>query len=151
MKLHTEIKQTKPFESLEQEAFLNLQRTAELLRAKSAEALKPFGLSATQYNALRILRGAGKAGLACSEIGARMVTQDSDITRLLDRLEKKGLIERSRGHKDRRVVVVRATRQALALLAQLDEPMRASAQTFMAGLSTGELQELTSYLERLRM
>jgi DNA-binding MarR family transcriptional regulator len=150
MKLRSEIKQSKPFESLEQEAFLNLQRTAEFLRAKSAEALKPFGLSATQYNALRILRGAGKAGLACSTIGERMVTQDSDITRLLDRLEKKGLIERARGPKDRRVVVVRATRQALALLAQLDEPMRASAQTLMAGLSAGELRELTSYLERLR-
>jgi DNA-binding MarR family transcriptional regulator len=150
MKLRDEIKQTKPFEGPQEEAFLNLQRTAEFLRAKAAEALKPWGLSATQYNALRILRGAGRAGLACSEIGMRMVTQDSDITRLLDRLEKKGLILRSRGSKDRRVVTARATRQALALLAQMDEPMRTSAQTVMGGLSAGELHDLTSYLERLR-
>jgi DNA-binding MarR family transcriptional regulator len=150
MKLQDEIKQTKPFEGPEEEAFLNLQRTAEYLRRKTSEMLKPWGLSATQYNALRILRGAGRAGLACREVGARMVTQDSDITRLLDRLEKKGLIERTRGSRDRRVVVARATRQALKLLGEIDAPARASAKALMGELAPRELQELSATLERLR-
>jgi DNA-binding MarR family transcriptional regulator len=131
MKLRDEIRQTKPFASPEEEAYLNLQRTAEYLRAKSAAWLRPWDLSLTQYNVLRILRGAGKGGLACSEIGARMVTQDSDITRLLDRLEKKGLIERWRDERDRRVVMARATRQAVTL-------------------SSHELASLNSTLEKLR-
>ncbi len=150
MKLRDEIKQTKPFESREEEAFLNLQRTAEQLRRRAAEILKRSKLSATQYNVLRILRGAGRDGLPCNEIGARMVTEDSDITRLLDRLEKKGLIARARSASDRRVVVARATRKALDLLAQLDAPVRESAKRLMAGLSAQELETLNAVLERLR-
>jgi DNA-binding MarR family transcriptional regulator len=150
MKLGDEIKQSKPFAGPEEEAYLNLQRTAEHLRAKSAAWLKPWDLSLTQYNVLRILRGAGRAGLACNEIGARMVTQDSDITRLLDRLEKKGLIERWRDKRDRRVVMARVTRQALTLLGRLDAPARISAKDLMGKLSTGELTALNSSLEKLR-
>jgi DNA-binding MarR family transcriptional regulator len=150
MKLRDEIKQTKPFASPEEEAYLNLQRTAEYLRAKSAAWLKPWDLSLTQYNVLRILRGAGKLGLACSEIGARMVTQDSDVTRLLDRLEKKGLIERWRDEHDRRVVIACATRQALTLLGRLDAPARSSAKDLMNKLSPHELTALNSSLEKLR-
>ena len=150
MKLREEIKQGKPFASPEEEAFLNLQRTAEYLRAKSAAWLKPWGLSPAQYNALRILRGAGTPGLACKEIGARMVTPDSDITRLLDRLEKKGLIERWRDKRDRRVVTARATRRALKLLACLDPPARDSAKGLMDKLSANELLALNSSLEKLR-
>jgi DNA-binding MarR family transcriptional regulator len=150
MKLREEIKQSKPFESREQEAFLNLQRTAEHLRRKSAEMLKPWELSGPQYNVLRILRGAGREGLPCSEIGARMVTEDSDITRLLDRLAKKGLIERARSPRDRRVVTTRATRKALSLLLELDGPMRDSAKQLMGGLSATELDSLNATLERLR-
>jgi DNA-binding MarR family transcriptional regulator len=150
MKLRDEIRQTKPFASPEEEAYLNLQRTAEYLRAKSAAWLRPWDLSLTQYNVLRILRGAGKGGLACSEIGARMVTQDSDITRLLDRLEKKGLIERWRDERDRRVVMARATRQAVTLLARLDAPARSSSRDLMNKLSSHELASLNSTLEKLR-
>jgi DNA-binding MarR family transcriptional regulator len=150
MKLRDEIKQSMPFESREQEAFLNLQRTAEQLGRKSAEVLKPWKISGAQYNVLRILRGAGKRGLPCSEISARMVTADSDITRLLDRLEQKGLIARARSPQDRRVVTSRATRKALALLARLDAPMRDSGRQLMAGLSAEELDALNSTLERLR-
>lgn len=150
MKLREEIKQTKPFESREEEAFLNLVRTAEHLRRKSEEVLKPWNLSGTQYNVLRILRGAGKPGLPCSEIGARMVTQDSDITRLLDRLENKGLIERARSSRDRRVVTARATRQAIRLLFDLDAPVRDSAKRWMGSLSAQELESLSATLERLR-
>lgn len=150
MKLRDEIKQTKPFESAEQEAFLSLQRTAEHLLRRSVEVLKPWDLSMTQYNVLRILRGAGKNGLPCSEIGERMVTEDSDITRLLDRLEKKGLIERARSAHDRRVVTARATRKALQLLSRLDAPVRDSAKQLMGGLSAQELETFSATLERLR-
>jgi DNA-binding MarR family transcriptional regulator len=150
MKLRDEIKQSKPFANLQEEAFLNLQRTAEYLRSKSAEFLKRWDLSPTQYNVLRILRGAGKSGLACSEIGARMVTQDSDVTRLLDRLEKKGLIERARSSKDRRVVTTRTSRRGQELLAKLDAPAGRSVEQMMSRLSPRELRNLSLSLERLR-
>lgn len=150
MKLRDEIKQTKPFASREEEALLNLQRTAQHLDWRWAEMLKPWDLTPAQYNALRILRGAGKAGLACSEIGARMVTQDSDITRLLDRLEKKGWVARARDGKDRRVVTARATKKAFELLAELDGPAAEFAKKCMKGLNPRRLEELNESLERLR-
>src|SRR2546421_9228986 len=95
-KLAAEIKQTKPFGSLEEEAILNLHRTASILIQVESETLKPHGLSMTQYNALRILRGAGAKGLACQEIAERMINRDPDITRLIDRLEGRKLVERAR-------------------------------------------------------
>ena len=96
-RLQKEIRQTKPFASLEEEIFLNLQRTAEVLMRRLTEELKPSDLTPTQYNVLRILRGAEPDGLPCREISARMVTHDPDVTRLLDRLEKRGLVGCSRG------------------------------------------------------
>lgn len=150
MALRDEIKQRRAFGSLEEEAFLNLQRTAQHLDWKWAALLKPRGLSPTQYNALRILRGAGKQGLPSSEIGARMVTQDSDITRLLDRLENRGLVARARDSKDRRVVRVKATRQALDLLARLDGPAQEFVETCMRRLGRKRLRDLNENLERLR-
>src|SRR3712207_9084149 len=104
-KLRDEIKQARPFRSAEQEAFLNLQRTADVLMARMAEVLKTQGVSPTQYNVLRILRGAGDEGLPCGAVAERMITRDPDITRLLDRLEKQGLIARARDTRDRRVVM----------------------------------------------
>ena len=86
-KLQQELTQSRPCSSLEEEAFLNIQRTAGVLAQRVAELLKPHGLSPTQYNVLRILRGAGDGGAACKDIGARMITPDPDITRLVDRLE----------------------------------------------------------------
>src|SRR2546425_9789881 len=100
--IQAEIKQTKPFRSLEEEVFVALMRTADQLAWRGAEMLKQHGLSPTQYNALRILRGAGAKGLACSEIGERMINRDPDITRLVDRLERRGLVRRRREQKDRR-------------------------------------------------
>src|SRR5207245_5605327 len=98
------------FNSVEQEAMLNVIRTADVLGSEVAAIFKPWNLSATQYNVLRILRGAGREqGLACGEIASRMITRDPDITRLLDRLEKRGLISRCRAQKDRRVVWARIT------------------------------------------
>ncbi len=99
-RLQTEIQQTKPFESLEEETCLNLQRTAEALMHGLEAGLKPAGLSPSQYNVLRILRGAG---------AERMVTRDPDMTWLLDRLEARGLVMRARDRADRRVITVRIT------------------------------------------
>ena len=103
-KLKEEIKQTKPFSSDAEEVFLNLQRTSAVLGREFETLLKPLGLTSTQYNVLRILRGAGSGGLLCRQIGERMITQDPDITRLLDRMEKRGLITRSRDSRDRRAI-----------------------------------------------
>src|SRR4051812_26660503 len=94
--LLSEIKQKKPFHSKEEELFLNIVHTADLLQRRGDALFKSADLSANQYNVLRILRGAGAEGLACGEIAGRMVTRDPDVTRLLDRLEKRNLVKRSR-------------------------------------------------------
>jgi MarR family transcriptional regulator, organic hydroperoxide resistance regulator len=122
-RLQTEIKQGKPFINLEQEAALNLLRTADALLQRISAVLKPYRLSHSQYNVLRILRGAGAGGLACREIAGRMLTRDPDITRLLDRLEARGLVTRSREERDRRVIQARITPEGLRILDELDEPM----------------------------
>src|SRR5882672_9277108 len=102
--LQSELKQKVPFAGPEQEAYLALLRTADALESQVEAKLKEFGLTGTQYNALRILRGAGPDGIPCSEIGERMITRDPDVTRLLDRLQKRGLVKRTRGQQDRRVI-----------------------------------------------
>src|SRR2546428_13154680 len=112
-----------PPRSAEQEVYLRLQRTADALLRGVEETLKPAALSHTQYNALRILRGAGLKGLACREVADRMLTHDPDITRLLDRLEARGLVTRSRERLDRRVITVRITEKGQKLLAKLDQPV----------------------------
>src|SRR3954454_15652654 len=134
-KLKDEIGKAKPFESVEQEVFLNLLRTADALMAEVTEFLKPHGISPTQYNVLRILRGAGAGccagghhdpnaeGVPCREIAGRMITHDPDMTRLLDRLEERGLIVRERAKKDRRMIITRITDVGLELLNKLDEPV----------------------------
>src|ERR1700689_3564024 len=103
-RLQSELKQKIPFISREQEAYLSLLRTADALQSQVEGRLKEFGLTGTQYNALRILRGAGTDGLPCREIGERMITHDPDVTRLLNRLEDRGLVERTRARDDPRVV-----------------------------------------------
>src|SRR6202051_4416840 len=109
----------------EEAAFLELVRTTDLLSRGLVRVLKTEYLSSTQYNVLRILRGAPE-GLPCGEIAKRMITRDPDITRLLDRLEKCGLISRSREARDRRTVMARITGAGLKLLARLDEPVQAA-------------------------
>src|SRR5690348_11446657 len=121
--LRSEIKQTKPFASLEEEAQLNLERTAAVLGHAFAESLKPYGVTPTQYNVLRILRGAGAEGLCRNEVRDRLISQVPDVTRLLDRLEDSGLIERERSTTDRRQVATRITAAGLELLQALDEPV----------------------------
>jgi len=149
-RLQDEIKQRKPFASLEEEVYLNLQRTADALARRVAAALKPHGLSLTQYNVLRILRGAGNAGLACGEIGERMITRDPDVTRLLDRLEKRGLLQRVRDSRDRRVVMARILRPGLELLDALDAALAHLQKTSLKGLKQEELRNLSELLERAR-
>jgi MarR family transcriptional regulator, organic hydroperoxide resistance regulator len=148
-KLAAEIKQTKPM-SLAAEAALNIQRTADHLDAVLTGVLKPFELSGSQYNALRILRGAGKDGLACREIGDRMVSRDPDITRLLDRLEKRGLAERSREIRDRRVVRVRITAAGLNFLKQLERPVEDALTRLIGRLGSERLTRLIEGLESIR-
>ncbi len=149
-RLKDEIKQNKPFNSLEQEVFLNLQRTADALSRRVAEALKPFEISPTQFNVLRILRGAGEDGLPCGEIGQRMITHDPDITRLLDRLEKRGLIERCRGSKDRRVITAQISKQGLQLLATFEEQESHLERDMLGHLGDRKLKELCRLLEEAR-
>lgn len=141
-----EIKQTKPFSSVEEEVFLNLQRTAYLLRQKSEEIFKKEDLTGTQYNVLRILRGAAPEGLACSQISDRLVTKDSDTTRLLERLEKRRLIKRDRAEEDRRVIVSKITGRGLKLLARLDEPVRKNNVEMLEHLGPEMLEQFNALL-----
>jgi DNA-binding MarR family transcriptional regulator len=148
--IQAEIKQNKPFDSLEAEAFLSLLRTADQLQGLAAEMLKPHGISPTQYNALRILRGAGAQGLACREIGERMIHRDPDITRLVNRLEGRGLVTRSRGRVDRRVMKTRITAAGLAMLRGLDRPVAEFQRRLLGGLGAARLRGLIRLLEAVR-
>lgn len=149
-KLADQIKQSKPFGSLEEETFLNLIRTTEFVRQSGAAMLASYDLSHEQYNVLRILRGAGADGRACGEIAARMVTRDPDITRLLDRLEKRGFVKRTRESEDRRVITVRITPAGEALAAALDEPMLELGRRLLGHLGPDKLRTLIGLLEEAR-
>ena len=149
-KLRAEIKQRKPFGSLEQEAYLNILRTADTLGAAIEEVLKPAGLTGTQYNVLRILRGAGPAGLACGEVGGRMLTRDPDITRMLDRLEARGLVARAREKRDRRVITTRITPAGLEILKRLDRPVAEFHRKRLGHLGPRVLGRLVALLELAR-
>jgi len=135
---------------LEAQVFVNLLRTADALARGTEALLKPAGLSSTQYNVLRILRGAGAEGLACSEIGCRMISRDPDITRLLDRMESRGLIARARGTEDRRVVKTRITPEGLRILEKLDAPVQELHRRQLHHLPEKELRQLSRLLERVR-
>lgn len=121
-RLQAELKQNKPFKAPEEELYLSLLRTADLLTRGVVHLLKDEGLTLTQYNALRILRGAGPEGLPCGEIGQRLVTRDPDITRLLDRLENQGLVTRHRHPQDRQSSLQRARPQAYLLSTSSTNP-----------------------------
>ena len=144
------LKQTRPFESAAVEAYVNVLRTADALSRTIEQTLRPAGLSGPQYNVLRILRGAGAEGLACREIGARMIARDPDITRLLDRLEKRQLIRRARDQRDRRVVTTRITREGLRILKELDRPLLAAHRRQLGHLPQRKLAELIRLLEEAR-
>lgn len=149
-RLQAEIKQKKPFQSVEQEAFLNLLRTADALVRRQAVVLKRAGLSHPQYNVLRILRGAGPSGLACREVCERMITRDPDVTRLVDRLEVRGLVARGRDRKDRRVVTLRITAAGLRLLKSLDNAIAHLHVQHLGHLGAKQLHSLIHLLELAR-
>ena len=150
-RLQSEIRQSRPFPHPAEEAFLNLQRTADWLLRGVEETLRSFSLTHPQYNVLRILGGAGAAGLLCGELSARMITRDPDITRLLDRLEKRGYVRRGRGVEDRRVVRAYLTEEGGTALRSLDKPMRDAVRGPLAPLGAVKLEQLTGLLEEIRI
>jgi DNA-binding MarR family transcriptional regulator len=134
---------------LEEVAFLELCRTTDMLSRNLSQLLKSEDLSANQYNVLRILRGAPE-GLPCGEIGNRMITRDPDITRLLDRLEKRALISRHRESKDRRMVMAQITPDGIQLLSRMDEPVREAHRAQLSHLGRERLKALTELLQAAR-
>ena len=148
--LRADIKQTRPFRSLEQEAALSIARTAAVLEHEISEGLRAHGLTPTQYNALRILRGAGAAGLCRNEVRDRLIARVPDATRLLDRLEAMGLVERQREGDDRRFVTTRTTAAGLALLKELEEPVIGIHQGQLGHLGRHKLRMLIALLAEAR-
>ncbi len=139
----------KPAACSEEAVFVELMRTADLLARGPGQILKQHQLSSNQYNILRILRGAPE-GLLCGEIGDRMISREPDITRLLDRLEKRGLIGRCREDPDRRKILVRITPAGLALLARLHQPVCDMHRRQLGHLSPTQLRQLSRLLQRAR-
>ena len=133
----------------EEAAFLDLLRTTDILSRRLVAVLKAGDLSANQYNVLRILRGSPE-GLPCGEIASCMITRDPHITRLLDRLEKRGLISRCRENEDRRMVMARITPDGLKLLARLDQPVEEAHRKQLGHLGRESLRALTELLQAAR-
>ena len=148
--LQQDLHQTKPFSSLEQEAYLSVVRTTSALSDRVEDLLKPSGISGTQYNVLRILRGAGEEGLCRNALRDRMLTRMPDMTRLLDRMEEAGFVTRSRERDDRRMVLTRITAQGRALLSELDRPMNELHREQLARLSGEQLRTLIDLLRLVR-
>ena len=148
--LQAELKQKIPFTSREAEAYLSLLRTSDALQTQVEAQLKEFGLTGTQYNALRILRGAGPEGLPCREIGERMITRDPDVTRLLDRLEDRGFVQRARAKLDRRVIYGKITAAGLKLLREIDGPLEKFGREMLRHVRQDKLKQLIELLELVR-
>jgi len=148
--LQSELKRSKPFTSPEQEAMLSVAGTAARLDHEMIEVLKPHGLTPTQYNALRILRGAGAEGLCRNEVRDRLIARVPDATRLLDRLEDTGLVVRGREGEDRRFVRARITRRGLDLLARLDDVVIDLHRRQLGHLGARKLRTLIDLLAEAR-
>ncbi len=149
IELPENLKQKTPLSNIEEAAYLWILVTAEHLKAETAELFKQQDLTAPQYNVLRILRGAGAEGLCGREVGDRMITRDSDITRMLDRLEGRGLIRRERQTEDRRFVLAFITKAGLDTLAKLDRPIVAWHRKRLAHLSESEMRTMTGLLKKV--
>jgi DNA-binding MarR family transcriptional regulator len=132
--------------SLEERIAVLILRAADFVGQQGEQLFKAHGLTATQYNVLRILRGAGTEGLPCKSVGDRMISHDPDITRLLDRMEKRGLIVRERQKDDRRVVKTRITQQGMEILKKLDQPVREVHKKHFAHVSATKLKQLEELL-----
>lgn len=149
-KLGEEIGKTGPFASLEEEVVLNLLRTADRLMGTIEDVLKPVGLSPTQYNVLRILRGVSAQGLSCQEIARRMITRDADLTRLLDRVQQRGLVHRQRQTDDRRVVRITITPAGLSTLSELDRTVLDLNKKLLGHMGDDRLKLLLDLIEDVR-
>jgi DNA-binding MarR family transcriptional regulator len=148
--LKLEILQEPAFSSKEEEAFLNLLRTSDCLERAFQQKIRGWGLTSTQYNVLRILRGAHPNGLACAAIGERMIAAEPDITRLLARLKRLKLIRQHRDRRDRRVVLTTIADSGLELLKAMDPAVRSAPGELLGHMRSGELAELIRLLERAR-
>ena len=148
--LREEIKQSKPFESLEQEAHLSVIRTAAIVADEVDQFLKPYGITGTQYNVLRILRGAEPDGLCRNEVRDRMLTRMPDMTRLLDRMEEAGLVVRTRERDDRRMVLTQISPKGRELLADLDVAIQREHRSRFSKLSESELRAVIDILAKVR-
>ena len=149
MRLH--LKPSRPSLSVENRVFVALLQAADALAQQAEQLVKAAGLTGAQYNVLRILRGAEPEGLACRAIGDRMISHDPDMTRLLDRMEKRGLITRERQTDDRRVVKTRITAQGLSLLKTLDPPVHDLHKRQFRHMSAARLKTLFDLLEEVRI
>jgi DNA-binding MarR family transcriptional regulator len=145
-----ESQRKRPQPSPEEEVYLSILRTAEALSWGVSETLKVADLTPTQYNVLRILRGAAPEGATCGQISERMVTKDSDITRLLERLDARGLITRSRDGQDKRYITVKITNEGLGLLASLDDPIARCHERQLGHLGKAQLTSLRKLLDVAR-
>ncbi|HJR62680.1 MAG TPA: MarR family transcriptional regulator [Gemmatimonadaceae bacterium] len=148
--LLAELKQSKPFRSLEQEAHLNVVRTATVLADAFDLLVKPFGVSAAQYNVLRILQGADPEGLCRNDLRNRLLRRMPDVTRLLDRMERAGLVTRARDSDDRRLVSTRITQKGQRLLDKLDALVEKEHQQRLGHLSDVQLRTLIELLTLVR-
>lgn len=148
--LKHEIQQNVPFVNLEEEALLNLVRTSDLLQRALQHKARDWGITTTQYNVLRILRGSQPTGLQCAAIGARMLTAEPDITRLLARLKVQKLIKQHRDHNDRRVVWTQISEAGLKLLGEMDPLITRLPKELIGHMSEAGLKELIRLLELAR-
>ncbi len=148
--LQREMRQTRPFRSPGQEAAVGLLRTADLLKRHFTAVLEPFGITLPQFNVLRILRGAGPAGLPTLEVGERLIEQAPGITRMMDRLEARGWVRRERCPEDRRRVLCHLTPKGSRLLAKLDSPMNRADESALQGLKRSEQRQLIALLDAVR-
>lgn len=147
--LQHELKKKRPFESPEQEAVLNILRTGDQFQNRIGRLFREYGLTSSQYNVLRILRGEGQS-LPCLEIADRMIQVVPAITGLIDRLEKEEFVRRQRCTEDRRVIYVEITDKGLEILKQLDEPVMDLHRELLGHLTRRELKELSRLLEKAR-
>jgi DNA-binding MarR family transcriptional regulator len=138
-----------PVAPLEDQTFVALLKASDSLAAQGDQLMKANGLTSAQYNVLRILRGAGSEGLPCNAIGERMISRDPDMTRLLDRMEKRELITRERQKEDRRVVKARITDEGLKLLKRMDAPIRELHKSQFAHMTSAHLKTLMELLSEV--
>jgi MarR family transcriptional regulator, organic hydroperoxide resistance regulator len=144
-----ELRQSRPFPTLDAEVLVALMHTSDRVRGHLTADMAPFGVTLQQYNVLRILRGAGPDGLPTLAIGERMIERTPGVTRLLDRLERQGLISRVRG-EDRRQVIARVTPAGLELLDDMEEPLHGANARLMSHLDEAEARQLLELLSRVR-